>query len=155
MARNLHRSSPAAQRSSTWRETPRALQIQCRQQGSAKHSLTPCSLKSPALGSQKSGVRGQIVKSRSNTPRCPSRVQRYVRASAQPARAQAAPTRPSFMSRLINGWRTDNLIGDMYGGLTAAVVALPLALAFGVASGKLSIPSANTPAYFWLITCAV
>ena len=28
-----------------------------------------------------------------------------------------------------------NLRGDLYGGLTAAVVALPLALAFGVASG--------------------
>ncbi len=28
-----------------------------------------------------------------------------------------------------------NLRGDVYGGLTAAVVALPLALAFGVASG--------------------
>lgn len=29
----------------------------------------------------------------------------------------------------------DNIRGDIYGGLTAAVVALPLALAFGVASG--------------------
>jgi len=28
-----------------------------------------------------------------------------------------------------------SLVGDIYGGLTAAVVALPLALAFGVASG--------------------
>jgi SulP family sulfate permease len=28
-----------------------------------------------------------------------------------------------------------NFRGDLYGGLTAAVVALPLALAFGVASG--------------------
>ena len=28
-----------------------------------------------------------------------------------------------------------SLLGDIYGGLTAAVVALPLALAFGVASG--------------------
>jgi MFS superfamily sulfate permease-like transporter len=28
-----------------------------------------------------------------------------------------------------------SLLGDVYGGLTAAVVALPLALAFGVASG--------------------
>lgn len=139
MARNLHRSSSAAQRSSTWRENPRALPVQRRQQGSAKRSLTQCSLQSPALGSQKSSVHGQIVKSRSNTPRCFSRVQRCVHASAQPARAQAAPTRPSLMSRLINGWRTDNLIGDMYGGLTAAVVALPLALAFGVASGKLSL----------------
>ncbi len=29
----------------------------------------------------------------------------------------------------------NNLRGDIFGGLTAAVVALPLALAFGVASG--------------------
>lgn len=31
--------------------------------------------------------------------------------------------------------KTDNLRGDIFGGVTAAVVALPLALAFGVASG--------------------
>ena len=30
---------------------------------------------------------------------------------------------------------TSNLRGDLYGGLTAGVVALPLALAFGEASG--------------------
>jgi len=35
----------------------------------------------------------------------------------------------------INGLRFDNIKGDIYGGLTAAVVALPLAMAFGVASG--------------------
>lgn len=33
------------------------------------------------------------------------------------------------------GIKTDNLKGDIYGGLTAGVVALPLALAFGEASG--------------------
>ncbi len=33
------------------------------------------------------------------------------------------------------GFPTANLRGDIYGGLTAAVVALPLSLAFGVASG--------------------
>ena len=33
------------------------------------------------------------------------------------------------------GLRTDNLKGDLYGGVTAGVVALPLALAFGEASG--------------------
>ncbi|MCB1672690.1 MAG: SulP family inorganic anion transporter [Gammaproteobacteria bacterium] len=33
------------------------------------------------------------------------------------------------------GFRTDNLRGDLYGGLTAGIVALPLALAFGEASG--------------------
>jgi SulP family sulfate permease len=36
---------------------------------------------------------------------------------------------------IISGLRFDNLRGDFYGGVTAAVVALPLALAFGVASG--------------------
>lgn len=36
---------------------------------------------------------------------------------------------------LINGLHFNNLRGDIYGGLTAAVVALPLALAFGVTSG--------------------
>ncbi len=35
----------------------------------------------------------------------------------------------------INGLHFNNLRGDIYGGLTAAVVALPLALAMGVASG--------------------
>jgi sulfate permease, SulP family len=37
--------------------------------------------------------------------------------------------------KLVNGLTFDNLRGDLFGGLTAAVVALPLALAFGVASG--------------------
>ncbi|WP_428604295.1 SulP family inorganic anion transporter [Sedimenticola sp.] len=36
---------------------------------------------------------------------------------------------------LINGFHLRNLQGDIYGGLTAAVVALPLALAMGVSSG--------------------
>ena len=36
---------------------------------------------------------------------------------------------------LIHGFHLKNLRGDIFGGLTAAVVALPLALAFGVASG--------------------
>ena len=37
--------------------------------------------------------------------------------------------------KIVNLPRFDNIRGDIYGGLTAAVVALPLALAFGVASG--------------------
>jgi len=37
--------------------------------------------------------------------------------------------------QLINGLHFNNLRGDIYGGLTAAVVALPLALAMGVSSG--------------------
>ncbi|MEH6812781.1 MAG: SulP family inorganic anion transporter [Motiliproteus sp.] len=36
---------------------------------------------------------------------------------------------------LIHGLHLNNLRGDVFGGLTAAVVALPLALAFGVSSG--------------------
>jgi len=36
---------------------------------------------------------------------------------------------------LIQKFKLDNLRGDIYGGVTAAIVALPLALAFGVASG--------------------
>ncbi|MGF1601637.1 MAG: SulP family inorganic anion transporter [Thermosynechococcaceae cyanobacterium] len=36
---------------------------------------------------------------------------------------------------LVNGLHFKNLRGDLYGGITAAVVALPLALAFGVSSG--------------------
>tara|TARA_R110002072_G_scaffold21902_5_gene77175 strand:+ start:5267 stop:6892 length:1626 start_codon:yes stop_codon:yes gene_type:complete len=39
------------------------------------------------------------------------------------------------MSSFTHGFTLENLKGDVYGGLTAAVVALPLALAFGVASG--------------------
>ena len=39
------------------------------------------------------------------------------------------------MIHFINGFSLNNLRGDIYGGLTAAVVALPLALAFGVTSG--------------------
>lgn len=35
----------------------------------------------------------------------------------------------------IHGLRFNNIRGDVFGGLTASVVALPLALAFGVASG--------------------
>jgi len=45
--------------------------------------------------------------------------------------AQASRKRFLTLNRLgLNNWR-----GDLYGGLTAAIVALPLALAFGVASG--------------------
>lgn len=37
--------------------------------------------------------------------------------------------------QLINPITTKNLRGDLFGGITAAIVALPLALAFGVSSG--------------------
>ncbi len=36
---------------------------------------------------------------------------------------------------MINGLHFHNLRGDVYGGITAAIIALPLALAFGVSSG--------------------
>lgn len=35
----------------------------------------------------------------------------------------------------MNRLGTQNLRGDIFGGATAAIIALPLALAFGVASG--------------------
>ncbi|MBV5272957.1 MAG: SulP family inorganic anion transporter [Lamprocystis purpurea] len=37
--------------------------------------------------------------------------------------------------KILNEIRFDNLRGDLFGGVTAAVIALPMALAFGVASG--------------------
>jgi SulP family sulfate permease len=37
--------------------------------------------------------------------------------------------------KLTLNWRLDNLKGDVFGGITAGIVALPLALAFGVQSG--------------------
>ncbi|MDJ0737975.1 MAG: SulP family inorganic anion transporter [Nostocaceae cyanobacterium] len=37
--------------------------------------------------------------------------------------------------QLVNGLHFKNLRGDLFGGVTAAIVALPLALAFGVSSG--------------------
>ena len=37
--------------------------------------------------------------------------------------------------QLVNGLHSKNIRGDLFGGITAAVVALPLALAFGVSSG--------------------
>ena len=36
---------------------------------------------------------------------------------------------------ILNEIRFNNLKGDLFGGVTAAVIALPMALAFGVASG--------------------
>ena len=40
-----------------------------------------------------------------------------------------------MMSKIVHGLHFNNLRGDFFGGLVAAVIALPLALAFGVASG--------------------
>ena len=47
--------------------------------------------------------------------------------------ASAPPGRPGL--RVLNHISTNNIKGDLFGGVTAAIVALPLALAFGVASG--------------------
>jgi len=40
-----------------------------------------------------------------------------------------------ILMEITNRIHFDNLRGDIFGGLTAAIVSLPLALAFGVASG--------------------
>ncbi|WP_084668827.1 SulP family inorganic anion transporter [Spirulina major] len=40
-----------------------------------------------------------------------------------------------FLTRMVHGLHFKNIRGDCFGGLTAAIVALPLALAFGVSSG--------------------
>ena len=42
--------------------------------------------------------------------------------------------------KILHGFNIKNLRGDFFGGLTAAVVALPLSLAFGVASGLGPLP---------------
>ena len=47
--------------------------------------------------------------------------------------APSPPQRPAL--RLLNHISTNNIKGDLFGGVTAAVIALPMALAFGVASG--------------------
>ena len=47
--------------------------------------------------------------------------------------ASVPPGRPPL--RLLNHISTNNIKGDLFGGVTAAVIALPMALAFGVASG--------------------
>ena len=50
-------------------------------------------------------------------------------------------------STVVDTWKEEyqksakNLKGDLFGGFTAAVVALPLALAFGVASGETHLAS--------------
>ena len=47
--------------------------------------------------------------------------------------ASAPPGRSPL--RVLNHISTNNIKGDLFGGVTAAVIALPMALAFGVASG--------------------
>jgi SulP family sulfate permease len=40
-----------------------------------------------------------------------------------------------YSMKILNEIRLNNLRGDLFGGVTAAIIALPMALAFGVASG--------------------
>jgi hypothetical protein len=49
-----------------------------------------------------------------------------------------------ILMEITNRIHFDNLRGDIFGGLTAAVVSLPLALAFGVASGAGAIMASLT-----------
>ena len=51
------------------------------------------------------------------------------------ARSRAALPSPAPSTRPKMNYSLRNLRGDLFGGITASVVALPLALAFGVASG--------------------
>ncbi len=47
------------------------------------------------------------------------------------------------MQKIVFGLRFNNIRGDIYGGITAAVVALPLTLAFGVSSDTGPHPEAQ------------
>ena len=47
---------------------------------------------------------------------------------------------------LVKGLVFTNLRGDLYGGVTAGIVALSLALAFGVSSGAGDVASHRRPA---------
>ncbi|CCI28371.1 hypothetical protein [Microcystis aeruginosa] len=49
-----------------------------------------------------------------------------------------------ILMEITNRIHFDNLRGDIFGGLTAAIVSLPLALAFGVASGAGAIRASLT-----------
>ena len=56
----------------------------------------------------------------------------------------------SGFSALLNRINATNLRGDVFGGLTAAVIALPMALAFGIAVGNASgVPGAGAAAGLW------
>ena len=49
--------------------------------------------------------------------------------------AMTTGSAPPRRLALLNHISTNNIKGDLFGGVTAAVIALPMALAFGVASG--------------------
>ena len=51
---------------------------------------------------------------------------------------------------MLNRINATNLKGDVFGGLTAAVIALPMALAFGIAVGNASgAPEVGAAAGLW------
>ena len=59
-------------------------------------------------------------------------------------------TLPSHWSTLLNRINATNIRGDVFGGLTAAVIALPMALAFGIAVGNASgAPEVGAAAGLW------
>ena len=115
-------------------------------------------LGSPMNGSRPAGVTQRLAIRAQHAPPCssarPSCRQRPLLASytqpicppsrqqvpSQPARlcpvaASSSTAQEPSSGTFVHGWSTANLAGDLFGGVTAAVVALPLALAFGVAAG--------------------
>ena len=54
----------------------------------------------------------------------------------------------SVKLRLLNQISTNNIKGDLFGGVTAAVIALPMALAFGVASGAGAAAGPGAPCWW-------
>ncbi len=108
-----------------------------KQQPAATVALRSSGLCALRLQSQRHCFVGQISSlAKVCPPKRSQRLQTVAASAAAGSVRQPARPSPSLMSKVVNGWRTDNLANDIYGGLTASVVALPLALAFGVASGK-------------------
>jgi SulP family sulfate permease len=68
--------------------------------------------------------------------------------ASTPARASAAPA----ATGIFNYIGRNNIRGDFFGGLTAAVIALPMALAFGVASGAGAAAGLWSAAIIGLVT---
>ncbi len=67
--------------------------------------------------------------------------------------APSAPAQtPPKAGRIFNYIGRNNIRGDFYGGLTAAVIALPMALAFGVASGAGAAAGLWSAAIIGLVT---
>ncbi|MCT0249670.1 SulP family inorganic anion transporter [Synechococcus sp. CS-205] len=66
--------------------------------------------------------------------------------------APASVARPGRSGRIFNYIGRNNIRGDFFGGLTAAVIALPMALAFGVASGAGAAAGLWSAAIIGLVT---